>query len=121
MAITLSELIATCKGGRTYEQLSTDCGGAPTPGRIQQLATRPQRSFPDPETIEALARGLHVRPMAVLDACAVSLGIAGNPGTHPLTELLPDAASDLRPEQVAAVLAVVQAFVGSNRSAVPAG
>lgn len=114
MELTLGELILTCKGARTYSQLAEDCGGIPTAGRIQQMATKDQNAFPDPETIKALARGLRVGTSTVIEACAVSLGVGTKRAAAPIVQLLPDGAETLSPEQVNAVLAVVHAFIESN-------
>ncbi|MCC3299301.1 hypothetical protein [Arthrobacter caoxuetaonis] len=115
MKLTLEELIRTCKGQRSYEQLSQDCGGNPTAGRIQQMATKTQHAFPDPETIKALARGLRVGTFAVIEACAVSLGISTENRTPALARLLPAGADTLTDGQINAVLATVHCFIESNR------
>lgn len=114
MPVTLGELITSCKGRRTYDQLSRDCGGVPTPGRIQQLATKDQNRFPDPDTITGLARGLRVNASAVVDACAASLGIVSEDASPKLARLMPADTAALTDGQVSAVLAVIQTFVDSN-------
>lgn len=73
----LAQLILERKGDRTFDRLSADCGGEPAGRRLQQLAAgrREMKNFPDPETITALAKGLHVTTVDVLLASARSLGI----------------------------------------------
>lgn len=74
---TLAELILDRKGGRSFERLSEDCGGAPAGRRLQQLTNtaRPMKNFPDPESITAMARGLGVSTTEVVLASARSLGV----------------------------------------------
>ncbi|TRW45599.1 hypothetical protein [Georgenia yuyongxinii] len=109
--MNLAELMARTKGDRTYEQLSRDCGGTPSAQRLQQIATTTPQKFPDVETLNALARGLHVQVKTVVLAAAVSLGldvgVNGGPGW---LELLPPAAANLTDVQVDAVRTVIQAM-----------
>lgn len=72
----LQHLLAQRKGTRSYERLSRDCGGNPGAKRLQQLGTQPIKNFPDPPTVEGLARGLGVTRTEVVLACARSLGVA---------------------------------------------
>jgi len=72
---TIHRLILDRKGDRSYERLSRDCGGVPTPNRAQGMATKPMKSFPDVETMRGLSRGLNVSVTEVLMACASSLGL----------------------------------------------
>lgn len=71
----LQHLILNRKGARSYEDLSRDCGGAPTRKQLHRMATQEIKNFPDPETITRLARGLHILPSEVVFASAQSLGI----------------------------------------------
>ncbi|HEX9089776.1 MAG TPA: hypothetical protein VF867_19950 [Arthrobacter sp.] len=74
---TLAQLILARKDGRSYEQMSADCGGQPAGRRLQQL-TMPSivmRAFPDPATITAVATGLGVSVVEVVLASARSLGL----------------------------------------------
>jgi hypothetical protein len=74
----LQYLIQDHKGDRSYAKLAADCGLlSPTAGRsVHKLAHNSIRSFPDPDTITGLARGLRVTPLEVLKAAAVSVGIS---------------------------------------------
>lgn len=103
----ISNLILNLKGDRTYDQLSADCGGIPTAGRIQQMATRPQKVFPAPDSLRGLSRGLRVSPMVVLSAFATSLGLGGDEPSK-LASLLPPEANQLTDGQVAAILHLIQ-------------
>lgn len=109
--MNLATLIVTAKGDRSYDRLAADCGGSPGAARLQQLATRPVRNFPDPPTIHALAMGLGVAERTVVLAAAESLGIEVDAGDGALAQLLPPAASHLTERQISAVLAVVRAMV----------
>lgn len=71
----LAALITKRKGDRSFRQLAVDCGGRISANRIQQIATQELRSFPDPDTIRALARGLSTTVTEVTLAAARSLGL----------------------------------------------
>lgn len=111
----LQDLIVDQKAGRSYEQLSKDCGGTPTAGRLQQIATTTLKSFPDPETIAGLARGLRVSSRAVLLAAAESLGLDVASGSR-FEEYLPSGLDDLLPEQTDAALAMVTTLLRDARA-----
>lgn len=116
----LAELIRRTKGDRSYDQLARDCGGAPSAQRLQQIATnKPLKAFPDAETILSLARGLGVPVRTVVLASADSLGLPVS-GEGALAELLPPAADRLNDQQVAAVLAVVNAMNPPTPAPAPA-
>lgn len=106
----LSELIDTHRGGRSYPELSRDCGGSPTDKRLQQLVRSPIKNFPDPGTVVALARGLKVSQSAVVLAAAESLGLDVRSPTLRLVELLPVGARDLTEPQAAAIAHLVRTF-----------
>lgn len=75
---TLAELILATKDRNeySYESLAKACGGVPGAGRLHQLATKEQKTFPDPETINGLARGCKVAPLEVIKAAARSLSLS---------------------------------------------
>jgi hypothetical protein len=114
MTTTLQDLINTRRGQRTYEQLSQDCGGHPSAGRLQQMATKPQQSFPNPETLRGLAAGLRVNPIIVLSAFAASFGIEGEDGQPSLVSMLPPGVRELTEGQVNTVLTVIQQMITDN-------
>lgn len=89
--VDLKALIASHKGRRSYERLSLDCGGTPTAARLHQLATIPQKNFPDPDTIAGLARGLGVPVTEVVMCAARSLGLRVSSGYDPDALVLADA------------------------------
>lgn len=109
----LAELIAQHISGRTLDELARDCGGVPSRSRIWQLQSHEMKSWPTPEIIRGLARGLGVAEAAVIYASANSLGFRMEEPSR-LTELLPESAARLDDFQVHAVLAVVDAM---NRNA----
>lgn len=80
-APTIARLLIERKGERSYARLAEDCGGVPAGRRLQQMATRPLRNFPDPDTIRAIARGLQVSVTDVVLASARSLGLDVGAGT----------------------------------------
>lgn len=110
--MNLMDLINERKAGRSYEQLSKACGGNPTAGRLQQIATKDLKTFPDPDTIRGLAQGLKVSERAVLNATGESLGIEVESGGSRIEQWLSSSTlSKLTQEQVDVVLRLVDAFV----------
>lgn len=73
----LADLISDAKTrySYSYESMAKACGGVPGSGRLHQLATKALKTFPDPDTINGLARGCRVSPLEVIKASARSLGI----------------------------------------------
>jgi len=72
----LRTLVLDGKGDRSFDRVSSDCGGVPTGKRLQQIATTPLKTFPDPASIRGLARGLGVSQQDVILASARSLGLS---------------------------------------------
>ncbi|BCK58327.1 hypothetical protein [Nocardia wallacei] len=106
----LKELIGTAKGGRSYADLERDSGGGLGAARWQQIATKPLRTFPDPSSIAAIAAALRVPQRTVVLAIATSVGLQVDSRSR-LVDLIPERASDLPPESIAAVLGVVNAML----------
>ena len=75
---TLADLILETKARNeySYEALAKACGGVPGAGRLHQFATKAQKTFPDPETINGLARGCKVTPLEVSKAAARTVGLS---------------------------------------------
>ena len=71
----IQNMILNGKGDRSYERIARDGGSLFSSKRIQQLATTPMKSFPDPGTIRGLAKALRCSNRAVVLACAESLMI----------------------------------------------
>lgn len=71
----IQQLILDRIEGRSYEALSRDCGGQPGNSAIWKIMNKQIKNFPDPETIQALARGLNVPARSVLLAYGRSLGL----------------------------------------------
>ena len=92
-ATNLATLIANAKGSRSYDRVAADCGGTPTAARLQQLATKPLKNFPDPDTIRGLARGLSTSVTEVIAASAASLGLTLHLGADPDALVIGGAAS----------------------------
>lgn len=96
----LRRLINERRGDRNNSELSRDCGGIPTQSRLQQLANKPIKTFPDPDTIRGLARGLNVTIEQVISACAADLDLPmGAPDDSALVlggaRYLPDSSQQL--------------------------
>ena len=111
MSNDLRDLIAGTKGERSYETLSRDCGGTPTAKRLHQLATAEPKNFPDPPTIQGLARGLGVTVTEVVLASARSLGLA----VRSLGDVATIDPTGLTDEQTDAVRHVVRAMRSSGQ------
>lgn len=80
---TLAEVIADRKGERSYDRLAADCGGAPSAGRLHQMATKPLKNFPDPDSIRGMASGLGVTVTEIVMASARSLDLNVYTGNDP--------------------------------------
>ena len=77
----LADLIRERKGDRSFEEISRDSGGYPNKPRIQQLAGgREVKTFPEPETLMGLSRGLSVPLTEVILAAGRTLGMPIPPG-----------------------------------------
>lgn len=72
---TLQALVADWKGDRSYEQLAALSDGRLSRARIQQIATREMKAFPDAATLAGLAQALDVPVQEVVLATARSLGL----------------------------------------------
>lgn len=114
--MNLSELIKTHKGDRSYEALSEDCGGSPRAARLQQLATQPQKNFPDPETMEALALGLRVPAITVVLSAAESFGVDVRRALPALLDRLPVGVERLDENQIQVLVDVARTFVQVNEA-----
>jgi len=110
----IAELIAANKRGRSYRTLATDCGGRPTHGRIQQLATG-TAEWMEPDNIRGLATGLGVSERAVVLALAESLGLRVE-ASHRLELYLPGDTSSLTPKQLSAIGELVRSMVEPGTS-----
>lgn len=106
----LAALIADRKGTRSYEKISQDCGGLPTAKRVHQLATKPQKNFPDPDTIRGLARGLGVTITDVVMAAARTVNLPVYTGNDP-SALSIGGAGDLDDEAKEALSKVAREFI----------
>lgn len=71
----LADLIGQTKGDRSYAKLAQESGDVVIRQRWYQLATSPLKEFPEPPTIEAIARGLGVSVTDVVIACSRSVGL----------------------------------------------
>lgn len=75
--LDLSRLLNTARRGGevSYERLSKACGGTPSAKRLHQLENGPLKNFPDPLTIQALAKGTGFSSTEIIMASARSLGL----------------------------------------------
>lgn len=113
MSSDLPSLIRELIGNRTFEELANDCGGQPTRHRLYSMARTPIRQFPTVDTIQGISKGLKVRPGAVVNACAVSLGLVEEQDTKaPL--LIPETARDLTDDQKSLIVSMINEFAKAN-------
>ena len=111
----LSELLNERKGDRSYEALERDCGGVPKAARLQQIATKPPKTFPDPDSIRGLARGLRVPERVVLAAAAESLGFLMPQEPSRLEQWIPsERVEDLSPKQIDVILGMIEAMTSDE-------
>lgn len=111
----LSELLNERKGDRSYEALERDCGGVPKAARLQQIATKPPKTFPDPDSIRGLARGLRVPERVVLAAAAESLGFLMPQAPSRLEQWIPsERVEDLSPKQIDVILGMIEAMTSDE-------
>lgn len=115
MQSSIGELILRLKGERTYEQLSKDCGGQPSQGRIQQMTTKHQTGFPSVESIRGLAKGLGVKPAVILAALGKDFELLTDGDLSTNSNLpLPEGSESLTSSQHSAVVSMVRELVKSN-------
>lgn len=112
----LATLIATHKGERSYDALSTLGGGKPTPERWHQLATKPVSRFPSPDTIQAIAKALGISQLEVVAAVGRSVGLDINTG-HDSSTLTIAQAGDLPASARAALRSVAGELLHLHRAA----
>lgn len=116
--MNLRELVTSRKGTRTYETLSRDCGGHPSSKRLQQLATKAQKNFPDPDTVRALAKGLRVPEVRVVLAAAEDLGIDVSRATPRVLDYLPPDIGSLGERELEHLAVMVEAFMSVRKAEV---
>lgn len=110
--MNLAALIRATKGDRSYEDLARLSKGQPGAKRWQQLATQPQKNFPDPPTIRGMARALGVEEVRVIIASAATLGLEVTTAQEShLVSLLPPGLGRLTNVQVTAIRSVVLAML----------
>lgn len=109
--MNLAELIFERKGADSYNQLAARTGNAISSPRLQQLATQPIKNFPDPPSIEAIAKALGVDIAAVVLACAESLGLRISRYGTRLGQMLPARVDDLPHNHQEVILNVARALV----------
>lgn len=103
--------------GASYDAMSLSIGKAISSGRLHQIATTPQKNFPDPDNVRHLADLLNVSITTVLEAFAVSLGLDVEQRRPLLAVTLPPGTDNLTVGDVAAVRAVISQLVESRRAA----
>ncbi len=116
MSKNISELISDLRGGRSYQQLSEDCGGIPSYARLAAMVREGITVFPTVESIHGLAKGLEVSQAEIVDACGVSLKLWAETKQREAISL-PRGAGNLTQAQKAAVVGIVREFIKANAGA----
>lgn len=112
--LTLGQLIARMRAGRTYDELAAAGGGIPGAPRWYTLERKPMKAFPDRATILGLAQGLDVPVRTVLLAIARSLDLPLTAEPERLIQVLPPSASRLTDEQIVIVGSLVRQMTGRS-------
>lgn len=102
--------------GASYDAMSRSIGEAISGGRLHQIATKPQKNFPDPDSVRHLANLLNVSITTVLEAFAVSLGLDVEQRRPLLAITLPPGTDNLTAGDVAAVRSVILQLVEARRA-----
>lgn len=100
--------------GASYEDMERSLNKAISRGRLQQLATTPQKNFPDPTTVRHLSDLLQVSVTTVLEGFAVSFGLQVEDRSL-LALTLPPGTDVLSDRDRAAILAVIRQLVEARR------
>lgn len=109
--LTLQDLILTLKGDRTYLGLEEASGGVVKAQRWNQIANNLRvNEFPEPRTIEAMARALNVEVEVLVLAFARAVGLHVPHRRSLFAELLPPMVDSLTTRQRDAVLGVIRAM-----------
>lgn len=110
--MNIRDLIGAARDGRSFEQLAAADPGSPNRQRWQQLATgkKPVKEFPEPRTIIAMAKVLHVSPQTILLAFAEELGLPLRPSSR-LEAMLPPGVEQLGDDALRAVIANIRIMV----------
>lgn len=123
----LDELVRSCKGDRTWQQVadatpSARDGGPQKPSwKTFELWANPRRpivNVPDTETCRGAAIALGVTEARFFTACLESLGVPMTGETSSLLALMPAGTSDLDGDEqtVAALLSVIRATLRQRRA-----
>ncbi|MGQ3384450.1 hypothetical protein [Glutamicibacter sp. TV12E] len=116
MAKPIEQLITELRGRRTYKELSDDCDGIPSTGRLSAMVKEGIESYPAMNSIRGLAKGLSVTEQDIVDACSVSLGFLQE-GITRQAIALPNGAEKLTDSQKALVVSIVREFITANKLA----
>jgi AraC-like DNA-binding protein len=113
--LSLSDLILTLKGDRTYEQLEAASGGVVRAQRFAQVAAGIRvNEFPKPATIEAMADALGCDVTVLLMAFARAVGLDVHARDSGFVDLLPPSVDDLSEQQQAFLLSTIRAMQGDQ-------
>lgn len=115
----IQQLVANKKGDRSFARLSADCGGRPTGPALQKLTSSPLKSFPDPDTIRGLSRGLNLPIRQIVEACARSVGLdisAESDDVLPIVggRRLPESSQQLLISMAREMLTMSEAIAGTD-------
>ncbi|PJE23635.1 MAG: hypothetical protein CK431_10285 [Mycobacterium sp.] len=125
--LSLQDLIRTLKGDRTYAGLEEASGGVVKAQRWNQIVNGIRISeFPEPRTINAMARALNVNVEVIVLAFARAVGLDVQRHRSVFADLLPPMVNNLTDKQRDALLGIVRsmndttAAEGGDQDAPPA-
>jgi hypothetical protein len=102
--------------GASYDELSRRTGNAIKRTRFHQLATQPQKEFPEPRTLQVLADLLEVPLSTVVLAFAASLGLPVTTTQSRLALLLPPRTDDLLTDRDHdAIISMTRSLIEAHR------
>ncbi|DAZ90090.1 Uncharacterised protein [Mycobacteroides abscessus subsp. bolletii] len=113
--LTLQDLILTLKGDRTYKDLEDASGGVVKAQRWNQITNGIKvKEFPEPASIEGMARALNVKLDVILLSIARSVGLSVGEDDSRLAAMLPPGADKLGDTQLGLMLSLLREMIKAS-------
>lgn len=103
--------------GQSYDDMERRTGDVIKSARLHNMVREPQRNFPEPRTLEALASLLQLPVATVVLAFARTLGLPVTDRSTRLAQSLPPGTDELTDEDRDAILAVTRQLIQARRAA----
>ncbi|AKC38406.1 TPA_asm: immunity repressor [Mycobacterium phage McProf] len=115
--LTLQDLILTLKGDRTYKDLEDASGGVVKAQRWNQITNGIKvKEFPEPASIEGMARALNVKLDVILLSIARSVGLPVEEDVSRLAAMLPPGAEKLGDAQLGLMLSLLREMIKASEN-----